>query len=93
MGMPDERGRVEEIDIGGGDVHVTADQQITAGLLDLGPQRGQPGQLVPVVVVVHCSAVRHVRAGDPDLAAGRRYRPGFRLRQTRLVGQAWFRIL
>ncbi len=68
MRVPDVRGRVEHVDVGGRDVHVAADHRVLGTACDHLSQRGQPGELVAVVIGVGLTAVGHVHAVHADTA-------------------------
>ena len=74
---------VEHVIVGGGDVHVAAHHlRLRAGGQHV-PQRGQPGQLVLVVVGIRHAPVGHVHRDHPDSIAGGRHRPRLGVRESR----------
>ena len=83
---PGVGGRVEHVRVGGRDVHVAADHRVVRARRDHVPQRGEPGQLVAVVVGVRGSPVRHVERVHPDPAAGRGHRARLGFGEARLSG-------
>jgi len=74
MGLADVRVWVEHVGIGRRDVHIAADDRGVRVARDRLSQRGQPGELVPIVLGVRDPAVWYVYRARPDSAAGGRYR-------------------
>ena len=80
MSRPTEPARVVDVDVGGGDVEVTGDQHrwasafLTADRVrKIAAQSFEPGQLVCVLIIVECAAVRDVDGVHSDASTSGRY--------------------
>ena len=90
MGLADVGVRVEDVVVGGRDVHVAAhDRRLRAGG-DHFLERGEPGQLVLVVIRARYAPIRHVHT--PEVAGGG-YRAGLRTRKARRALDAPHHVL
>ena len=87
VGVADVGGRVEDVGVGRGDVHVAADHDVVGARRDLVAQGRQPFELVLVVIGIGLAAVRHVDRPDADAIAGRRDRARLLLGEARPAGQ------
>ncbi len=78
MGVTDVGRGVEDVLVGGRDVHVAADHRLRRLRAELVAKRGEPGELVAVAVVVGVGdpPVGEVDRVDADAAAARRQRAG-----------------
>ena len=79
VGMADVGGRIEDVGIGGGDVHVSAQRHVGRSRGDDVAQRRKPIELVAIVIGVRLAPVGNVQAVDADPAAVRADRTGLRL--------------
>ncbi len=88
VGLADVRVGIEDVLVRRRDVHVAAhDRRLGPGREHVA-QRGQPGELVAVVVRVRGAAVRHVDRDDPDARARRGQRARLLMREARPAGQS-----
>ena len=86
MGLADIGVRVEHVRVGRGDVHVATYHRVLRPAADHLSQRGQPGELVVVVLGIWLAAVRHVYGVDSNTAAGRGHRTRLRMWEARPAG-------
>ena len=88
VGLTDIGSRIEDIGIRRRDVHVATHDGGVRTSAEHCAQRGEPGQLVLVVVGVRHPSVRRVDRGDADPGAGRRHGARLGQRKSRPVDDA-----
>ena len=84
---------IEDVVVGGGDVEVAADDRRLGPGGDHLAQRGQPDELVRVVLGTRLAPVRHVHRDDPDPATGGRHRARLRIGEARRPGDAGLHVV
>ena len=88
VGLPDVGAGIEDVVVGRRDVHVAAHDDLLRAGGDHLAQRGQPGELVRVVLRARLPPVRHVHGDHADPAARRGDRPRLGVREARRAGES-----
>ncbi len=93
MGLAAVGGGIEDVGVGGRDIHVPADHPRRGIGLKQPVEGAQPGELVLVVVGVGDAAVGHVNRVHADPAAGGRDRACLLVREARSTGNPDFDVI
>ena len=88
VGLPHVGAGIEDVVVGRRDVHVAAHDDLLRPCGDHLAQRGQPGELVRVVLRARLPPVRHVHGDHPDPGARRGDRPRLGVREARRAGES-----